>query len=37
MIFVHEKCPITVLNSSVEFYKNLEFGLSSFGAKMKKL
>jgi hypothetical protein len=27
--FVHEKCPITVLISSVEFYKSLEiwFGL----------
>jgi hypothetical protein len=26
--FVHEKCPITVLNSSVDFYKSLEIGLA---------
>jgi hypothetical protein len=35
--FVHEKCPITVLNSSVEFYKNLESGLTLFGCNMQNL
>jgi hypothetical protein len=29
--FVQGKCPITVLNSSVDFYKNLEIGLTLFG------
>jgi hypothetical protein len=35
--FVHEKCPITVLNSSVEFYKSLEIGLTSFGFNLQKI
>jgi hypothetical protein len=35
--FVHEKCPITVLNSNVEFYKNLEIGLTLFGFNMQNL
>jgi hypothetical protein len=34
MIFVHEKCPITVLKCSVEFYKNLETCLNAFGIQM---
>jgi hypothetical protein len=35
--FVHEKCPITTLNSSVEFYKSLEIGLTVFGFNLQKL
>jgi hypothetical protein len=35
--FVHEKCPITVLKCSVEFYKNFESGLTLFGFNMQKL
>jgi hypothetical protein len=35
--FVHEKCPITVLISSVEFYKSLEIGLTLFGCNMPNL
>jgi hypothetical protein len=37
MIFVHEKGPITVLKCSVEFYKNLEIGLTLFGCNMQNL
>jgi hypothetical protein len=36
-VFVHEKCPITVLKCRVEFYKNLEGGLTLFGCNMQKL
>jgi hypothetical protein len=35
--FVHEKCPITVLKCSVEFYINLESGLTLFGFNMQNL
>jgi hypothetical protein len=37
MIFVHGDCPITVLKCSVEFYKNLEIGLTWFGCNMQNL
>jgi hypothetical protein len=37
MIFVHEKCLITILNSRVEFYKILEIGLTGFGSFIKKV
>jgi hypothetical protein len=37
MIFVHEKCSITVLKCIVEFYKNLENCLNAFGAQMIEL
>jgi hypothetical protein len=37
MIFVHEKCPITVLKCIVEFYKNLETCSNAFGIQMLEL
>jgi hypothetical protein len=37
MIFVHEKCAITVLKCSVEFYKNLETCLNAFGIQKLEL
>jgi hypothetical protein len=35
--FVLQKCLSTVLNSSVEFYKILEIGLTEFEVFMQKL
>jgi hypothetical protein len=37
MIVGHGNCPFTVLKCSVEFYKNLEIGLTLFGFNMQNL